>query len=172
MVVVVVVSHLHANISEILAFVGDKWKHSGDVKVSKLVESAVEMDESISPERISECLEALDIDINWRYHMCSQGEQRRIQLLMALLRPFKVLLLDEVTVDLDVAVRFNFLSWLKRQCEQTNASVVLATHVYDGIDAWATHVMSVAFTLLSCLALFSLLFSHTHARAHTHTHKC
>lgn len=128
-------------LNEIVSFVGDKWKQSGDVKVAKLIETTVEMDESISAERVLECVNALDIDVNWRYHLCSQGEQRRIQLLMSLLKPFECLLLDEVTVDLDVAVRFNFLNWLKKESVEKNATIILATHVYDGIDTWASHVM-------------------------------
>lgn len=36
----------------------------------------------------------------------SDGQRRRVQICVGLLRPFKVLLLDEITVDLDVLGRW------------------------------------------------------------------
>ncbi len=48
-------------------------------------------------------------------HAISDGERRRVQILLGLLNPFKVLLLDEVTVDLDCLVRKRLLEFLKLQ---------------------------------------------------------
>jgi len=64
----------------------------------------------------------------------------------------QVLLLDEVTVDLDVLVRSRLLDWLEEETRTRNvtvlyavrpllfASLTLQTHIFDGLDGWPTHV--------------------------------
>jgi CCR4-NOT complex subunit CAF16 len=91
-------------------------------------------------QRIGSLLFTLDIDLRWRLHRVSDGQRRRVQILMALIHPFKLLFLDEVTVDLDVLVRRDLLRWLKNECEETGASIVYATHIFDGLGEWVTDV--------------------------------
>lgn len=84
----------------------------------------------------------LDIDAaNWRMHAVSDGERRRVQLAMGLVRPWTVLLLDEVTVDLDVLARARFLRFLRRETESRACTVVYATHILESAGAWATHLV-------------------------------
>ena len=59
---------------------------------------------------------------------------------MGLLKPFKVLLCDEITVDLDILGRLDLLNFLKQECEQRGATVVYATHIFDGMEPWTTHI--------------------------------
>ena len=59
---------------------------------------------------------------------------------MGLLKPFKVLLCDEITVDLDILGRLDLLKFLKQECEQRGATVVYATHIFDGMEPWMTHI--------------------------------
>lgn len=63
-----------------------------------------------------------------------------MQIFIGLLRPFKILLLDEVTVSLDVVVRQDLLRWLRRESESRQATILYATHIFDGLDDWPTHV--------------------------------
>jgi hypothetical protein len=169
----------------------------------------------------------LDIDVNWRMHTVSDGQRRRVQICVGLLRPFKVrpatrdmllaaagwrrpcaaslpqyfdpvrhlrlqpaaiakraasrtrmpplpalpqqhadaptlhldvagptpcafpslvqvLLLDEITVDLDVLGRADLMRFLADECEQRGASIIYATHIFDGLEFWPTHVAFVA----------------------------
>jgi CCR4-NOT complex subunit CAF16 len=51
-----------------------------------------------------------------------------------------VLLLDEVTVDLDVVARMDLLEFFKEECDQRGATIVYATHIFDGLETWATHL--------------------------------
>ena len=92
------------------------------------------------PKRRDELVEMLGIDLNWRMHQLSDGQRRRVQIFMALIRPFKVLLLDEVTTSLDVCVRQDLLRWLIRESEERDATIIYATHIFDGLDDWATHL--------------------------------
>lgn len=91
--------------------------------------------------RRDELVRVLDVDLRWRMHAVSDGERRRVQLAMGLLRPWRVLLLDEITVDLDLLSRRNFLQWLKRETETRECTVVYATHILDNLADWPTHLV-------------------------------
>lgn len=93
------------------------------------------------PERRDELLEVLDVNLNWRMHKVSDGQRRRVQLFISLLRPFSVLLLDEVTTDLDVVTRADFLNYLKKECTERAATIVYATHIFEGLEDWATDLV-------------------------------
>lgn len=92
-------------------------------------------------ERRDELVRILDIDLSWRMHAVSDGERRRVQLAMGLVRPWRVLLLDEVTVDLDLLSRSNFLQFLKRETETRDATIVYATHILDNLTEWPSHLV-------------------------------
>lgn len=91
-------------------------------------------------DRRDELVKILDIDLAWRMHAVSDGERRRVQLAMGLLRPWTVLLLDEITVDLDLLSRSNFLQFLKRETETRACTIVYATHILDNLAEWPTHL--------------------------------
>jgi len=124
-----------------LCYLGGEWANNptvrGDVSVPQLLQS-VSADKY--PERRDRLIELLDVDLDWRMHKVSDGERRRVQLMMGLVQPFDVLLLDEVTVDLDVLVRRDLLNYLKSECETRNVTILYATHIFDGIGEWATHI--------------------------------
>lgn len=92
------------------------------------------------PERRDEIVDMLGIDLEWRMHQLSDGQRRRVQLLLGLIRPFKLLLLDEITTSLDVCVRQDLLRWLVRESEERGATIIYATHIFDGLDDWASHL--------------------------------
>ncbi|KAL8916307.1 MAG: hypothetical protein Q9172_006362 [Xanthocarpia lactea] len=93
------------------------------------------------PRRRDELIDILDIDPTWRLHAVSDGERRRVQLAMGLLRPWRILLLDEITVDLDLLSRSNFLAFLKRETEIRPCTIVYATHILDNLAQWPTHLV-------------------------------
>lgn len=78
----------------------------------------------IDPERRAKLIEVLDINPNWRMHTVSDGQRRRVQICLGLLKPFDVLLLDEITVDLDVLGRADLMQFLKQECQQRGATIV------------------------------------------------
>ena len=75
-------------------------------------------------ERRDLLLDLLDVDLDWHMHNISDGERRRVQLCMGLMVPWDVLLLDEVTVDLDVLVRHDLLEFLKKDSEARGATII------------------------------------------------
>jgi len=60
---------------------------------------------------------------------------------MGLIRPWRILLLDEITVDLDLLSRSNFLGFLKRETEKRECTIVYATHILDNLANWPTHLV-------------------------------
>jgi CCR4-NOT complex subunit CAF16 len=92
------------------------------------------------PERRDELLKMLGVSLDWRMHQLSDGQRRRVQIYLGLIRPFKILLLDEVTTSLDVCVRQDLLRWLERESDERGATIIYATHIFDGLDDWATHM--------------------------------
>lgn len=91
--------------------------------------------------RRDELVHVLDIDLSWRMHAVSDGERRRVQLAMGLLRPWTILLLDEITVDLDLLSRSNFLAFLKKETNERPCTIVYATHILDNLASWPTHLV-------------------------------
>ncbi|KAH0469371.1 hypothetical protein IEQ34_000929 [Dendrobium chrysotoxum] len=134
-----------------LSYLGGEWRR--DVAFAGF-EVTIQMDISaekmiygvsgVDPQRRDELIKVLDIDLSWRMHRSSDGQRRRVQICMGLLKPFKVLLLDEITVDLDVLVRANLLIYLKKECEIRGATIIYATHIFDGLEDWPSHLVYVA----------------------------
>ncbi|KAI9709471.1 MAG: CCR4-NOT regulatory complex component [Bogoriella megaspora] len=92
-------------------------------------------------DRRDELVRVLDVDLRWRMHAVSDGERRRVQLCMGLVRPWRVLLLDEITVDLDLLSRKDFLEWLKGETERRECTIVYATHILDNLADWPSHLV-------------------------------
>lgn len=109
---------------------------AGDFSAGKMIFGV----EGVDPERRARLVELLDIDLDWSMMTVSDGQRRRVQICMGLLRPFKVLLCDEITVDLDILGRLDLLAFLAEECETRGATVVYATHIFDGMENWMTHI--------------------------------
>ncbi|KAG6472057.1 hypothetical protein ZIOFF_069512 [Zingiber officinale] len=123
-----------------VAFAGFEVSIQMDISAEKMINGV----SGIEPNRRDELIKVLDIDLSWRMHKASDGQRRRVQICMGLLKPFKVLLLDEITVDLDVLARADLLRYLKKECEERGATIIYATHIFDGLEDWPTHVVYVA----------------------------
>ncbi|KAI9574479.1 P-loop containing nucleoside triphosphate hydrolase protein [Boletus coccyginus] len=126
-----------------IAYLGTEWAMNpvvrGDIAVSVFLDSVGGYRHK---ERRDKLLDILDIDLDWHMHAISDGERRRVQLCMGLMAPWDVLLLDEVTVDLDVLVRDELLTFLRNDSIARGATILYATHIYDGITSGLgpTHV--------------------------------
>jgi len=121
-----------------VAFVGFGVPMTADLAVNELMTDL----QKEFPVRRKKLYDLLNIDENWRMNIVSDGQRRRVQIMLGLLRPFKLLLLDEITTDLDVVTRQDLLAFLKEETELRGVTVVYATHIFDGLDNWPTHVMS------------------------------
>lgn len=85
-------------------------------------------------------VDVLEIETCWRMHRLSSGQRRRVQVLLSLLDPVELVLLDEVTADLDVLSRSDLMEFLRAESAERGATILYATHVLDGLLGWATHL--------------------------------
>ncbi len=120
-----------------LAFVGGDFPFHHDVSVAEILERRVGVDRA----RRARLVDVLDVDTTWRMHRVSDGQRRRIQILLDLERQLSAVLLDEVTADLDVLARADLLRLLREESEQRGLTVMYASHVLDGLAKWATHIL-------------------------------
>jgi CCR4-NOT complex subunit CAF16 len=124
------------SLARVVTFIGGPFPFRGDVPVRTILKRTPGLD----PKRVAEIVECLDIDPDWHMHEVSDGQRRRVQILLKLVYPSRLLLLDEVTTDLDVVARADLLTFLRRETETRGATILYATHIFDGLDEWATHL--------------------------------
>jgi CCR4-NOT complex subunit CAF16 len=118
------------------AFLGGGFPLDVDLRVSEILARR----EGADLARRERLVRLLDVDPAWRMHRVSDGQRRRVQILLGLLAPSELLLLDEVTTDLDVIARSDLLGFLREESEARGLTIVYATHIFDGLERWATHL--------------------------------
>ena len=130
-----------------LSYLGAQWRRNigsagadvplqGDISARKMIEGVADVD----PARRERLVKLLDVDLDWSMKALSDGQRRRVQICLGLLKPYKVLLCDEITVDLDILGRLDLLEFFKEECEVRGATIVYATHIFDGMADWMTHL--------------------------------
>jgi CCR4-NOT complex subunit CAF16 len=119
-----------------VTFLGGPFKFDVDVVVADILARTP----GIEPARRDRLLATLGVNPGWHMHRISDGQRRRVQILLGLLHPTRLLLLDEVTHDLDLIVRGDLLELLREETER-GATILYATHILDALEEWATHVI-------------------------------
>jgi CCR4-NOT complex subunit CAF16 len=119
-----------------VAFLGGAFPFEVDIAVRDILATRPVVDRA----RRARVLEILEVDPAWRMHRVSDGQRRRVQLLLDLERPLRVILLDEVTADLDVLSRADLLRFLREESEARAVTIIYASHVLEGLAAWGTHL--------------------------------
>lgn len=119
-----------------IAFAGNNVAMQGDISAGSMIFNV----EGVDPARRAHLISLLDIDLEWRLNKVSDGQRRRVQIAMGLLKPYQVLLLDEITVDMDVVGRLDLLEFFKQECAERGATIIYATHIFDGMESWPTHM--------------------------------
>ena len=124
------------SLAGVVAFLGGPFPFCADISVAQVLAAR----SGIDPARRARVLDVLEVDPAWRMHQVSDGQRRRVQILLDLERTLSVILLDEVTADLDVLSRADLLRFLREESEERGVTTVYATHVLDGLAAWGTHL--------------------------------
>lgn len=119
-----------------VAFLGGPFPFRADISVAQVLAARVGVEQA----RRARVLDVLEVDPAWRMHQVSDGQRRRVQILLDLERTLSVILLDEVTADLDVLSRADLLRFLREESEERGVTTMYATHVLDGLAAWGTHL--------------------------------
>mmetsp|Transcript_10541 Transcript_10541/g.15911 ORF Transcript_10541/g.15911 Transcript_10541/m.15911 type:complete len:581 (+) Transcript_10541:30-1772(+) len=90
-------------------------------------------------QRVLHLVSMLEVDTNWRPATASSGQQTRMQLVLQLSEPAELYLVDELTRDLDLLARDRLLYFLA----QDSATVIYATHIFQGLNDWATNIIHI-----------------------------
>ncbi len=119
-----------------VVFLGGTFNFDVDVVVADILARTPRID----PARRDRLLTVLGVNPGWHMHRISDGQRRRVQILLGLLKPARVLLLDEVTTDLDLIARAELLEFLREETEERGGTILYATHILDAMEDWATHI--------------------------------
>ena len=130
-----------------LSYLGNRWQrnisfcgvspYQADIRAGDMMKKWQQ--ENI--KRRDELVKILDIDLDWKMHQVSDGQRKRVQIMLGLLKPFKFLLIDEFLNDLDVVIRDRFFNYLTKECKLRNGAIIYATHVFDNLYNWANNVI-------------------------------
>jgi CCR4-NOT complex subunit CAF16 len=131
-----------------VAFLGGPFPFAADISVRDILAARPGVD----PRRRAEVVAMLDVDLGWRMHQVSDGQRRRVQLLLDLERTLRVILLDEVTAELDVLARADLLRFLRQESATRGVTILYASHVLDGLEDFATDVAFLSRGRLRCFA--------------------
>jgi len=118
-------------------YLGGLFPFNVDMRVGELLNNVREVDR----ERRERLVSVLGVDLDWHMHAVSDGQRKRVQILLGLLHPSELLLLDEVTTDLDLLARRHLLEFLRRESENHGTTIVYASHILDRLEDWATDLI-------------------------------
>jgi CCR4-NOT complex subunit CAF16 len=119
---------------------GGRFPFDVDLRVDEILDHQ----QGVDPARQRRLIDVLGVDLGWHMHAVSDGQRRRVQLLLGLLRPRELLLLDEITTDLDLIARQDLLAFLREETERPGeppTTILYATHIFDTLDRWATDLL-------------------------------
>jgi CCR4-NOT complex subunit CAF16 len=129
-----------------LAYLGNRWiqnisfigpsPYKADIRAGDMSKNF----QKEYQDRRDELVKVLEINLDWRMHKISDGQRKRVQIMLGLLKPFKLVLIDEFLSELDIVVRDKFFEYLIKECKSRNGAFIYATHVFDNVETWATHV--------------------------------
>jgi CCR4-NOT complex subunit CAF16 len=128
------------DLSQRIEFLGGRFPFEVDLQVHEILGRQRDID----PARRACLIDVLGVDVDWHMHAVSDGQRRRVQLLLGLIRPRDVLFLDEITTDLDLIARQDLLAFLREESEQRGTTLLYATHIFDTLERWATDIVYMA----------------------------
>jgi len=128
------------SVTQDVMYVGDWWR----TKFFMNMTIAQVLGEISASKRCVHLAGVLQVNMEWDINQLSDGQRRRCQLLEVLAHPRSVYLMDEITSDLDLYAREGILQFLKAECEIRGATIFYCTHIFDHLEGWASHVLSLS----------------------------
>lgn len=135
-------------LNALVSYGGDWWTRvpGGEMHVRDML--------TIDNARAERLRCVLAVNLDWDVRHISSGEQKRVQILLHLLVDRPIVLLDEATADLDIDQRHALLSFLYEENVTRGVTVMYATHIFGGLDGWASAVVLLDRTVRGVHALW------------------
>ncbi len=90
--------------------------------------------------RIEELAEIFDLDLDRKVKELSKGNKQKVGIILALAPKVELLILDEPTSGLDPLITAEFYYILRKQQEETGATVLLSSHLLGEVEKVAHRV--------------------------------
>ena len=129
----------HTQLALKMNLVTTNWDEDLTLPVKTLVVNACEGEDRARCGELAEALGMAEL-MGSELSELSEGQRRRVQLFCKLVPARDVVLLDEATNSLDVLSRAALLKFLRAESEVRGATIMFCTHIFDGLDGWATSV--------------------------------
>ena len=133
-----------------LAYLGNRWVRN----ISFVGQSAYTADiragdmmkiwQNNNLERRNELVDVLELNLDWKMHQVSDGQRKKVQIMLALLKPFKLLIIDEFLNELDIVIRDKLFNYINKELNMRNGALIYATHIFDNLDKWMNKVVYIS----------------------------
>lgn len=110
------------------------------MKVQQLLDHHASYRSNWDAQYAAQLMERLEVRDHTRFGKLSKGEARRVQLVMAMAHRPRILLLDEPTDGLDPVMRDEALTLLADHVAETEATLVISTHLVYEVEGLGDHL--------------------------------
>lgn len=117
-----------------IAYVANDWPFTEHEYISKIADHMVLLDPSFDKDKFWLLLEKFKINYFNNKKVLSTGDQKMVQLAIALVRNPDLLILDEFLLNIDQYRKEEFKSILSDFMSQANKSIVIATNQLDAFE--------------------------------------
>jgi CCR4-NOT complex subunit CAF16 len=112
-----------------LAYLGNRWvrnisfvgqsAYTADIRAGDMMKRW--QDNNL--ERRNELVDVLEINLDWRMHQVSDGQRKKVQIMLALLKPF---------------------NYINKELNMRNGALIYATHIFDNLEKWMNKVVYIS----------------------------
>ena len=64
--------------------------------------------------------------------------------MLSLLKPFKLLIIDEFLNELDIVIRDKLFNYINKELNIRNGALIYATHIFDNLEKWMNRVVYIS----------------------------
>ena len=133
-----------------LSYLGNRWvrnisfvgqsAYSADIRAGDMMK----IWQNNNLERRDELVKVLEINLDWRMHQVSDGQRKKVQIMLSLLKPFRLLIIDEFLNELDIVIRDKLFNYINKELNIRNGALIYATHIFDNLDKWMNKVVYIS----------------------------